>query len=115
MSAEYLNVLAIAVLLAADAGASALAAAPGSAGGARLYGDAQRGKEHTERLCVTCHAVGATGTDSAPALALLKKDPQKTDAYIRGFLQAPHKPMPPVVLTNQEVEDIIAYLLGPIR
>jgi mono/diheme cytochrome c family protein len=81
--------------------------------GGRVYGDAQRGKDYVERLCTTCHAMGVTGTDGAPPLALLKKDFGKTDSYIRRFLFAPHKPMPPVVLTNQEVEDIIAYLLGP--
>jgi mono/diheme cytochrome c family protein len=82
-------------------------------GSARMYGNAQRGKEFVERACTTCHTLGVTGTDGAPALALLKKNPQKTDAYIRGFLFSPHKPMPPIALTNQEIEDIIAYLLGP--
>ncbi len=88
-------------------------AAPPPLRGGQLHGDAQRGKDYVERLCTTCHAMGVRGTDGAPPLALLKKDPRKTDSYIRGFLFAPHKPMPPVVLTTQEIEDIIAYLLGP--
>ncbi len=82
-------------------------------GSARMYGDAERGRAFVERSCTTCHTLGVTGTDGAPALALLKKNPQKTDAYIRGFLFSPHKPMPPIALTTQEIEDIIAYLLGP--
>jgi mono/diheme cytochrome c family protein len=82
------------------------------AGGGRIYGDAQRGKAYVERSCTTCHVAGASGTDAAPALASLKKNPKKTDAYIRGFLAAPHKPMPPMALSTQDIEDIIAYLLG---
>lgn len=89
-------------------------AAETGSGGRRLYGDAQRGKEYAERMCTSCHAIGAAGTDGAPALALLKKDPKKTDAYIRGFLVAPHKPMPPMAVTTQEIEDLVAYILGPI-
>lgn len=82
-------------------------------GGGRIYGNVQNGREYVERWCTTCHMMGATGSDSAPALALLKKNPDKTAAYIRGFLLAPHKPMPPLPLTTQEIEDIISYLLGP--
>lgn len=114
MAKKYLKACLVAVTLTACGGASAPQAAPVEAGGGRIYGDAQRGKEYVERMCTTCHAVGVTGTDGAPALALLKKNPKKTDAYIRGFLAMPHKPMPPVALTTQEIEDIIAYVLGPI-
>lgn len=103
--------LALALLAACGDAAPPVTAAPVKGG--RIYGDAIRGKDYVERLCTTCHAMGAGGTDAAPALALLKKDPKKTDAYIRGFLVSPHKPMPPVALTTQEIEDIIAYLLGP--
>ncbi len=103
--------LALAILAACGGAAPATTAAPVKGG--RIYGDAQRGQEYVERLCTTCHAMGVSGTDGAPPLALLKKNPKKTDAYIRGFLFSPHKPMPPVALTTQEIEDIIAYLLGP--
>lgn len=114
MAKRYLKAGVVAALLAACGGAPAPEAAQVEAGGGRIYGDAQRGKEYVERMCTTCHAVGVTGTDGAPALALLKKNPKKTDAYIRGFLAMPHAPMPPMALTTREVEDIIAYILGPI-
>lgn len=82
---------------------------PVRAGGGRIYGDAQRGKADFERWCAPCHGAGS---DSAPALASLKKNPENTAASVRGFLMAPHAPMPPLALTNQEIEDLIAYLLG---
>ena len=112
LETRYLKMCAIGVLLTVCG--SVAAAAPATPGGGRIYGDAQRGKEYVERLCTTCHAVGSSGTDGAPALALLKKNPQKTEASIRDFLRAPHKPMPAMALTNQEIEDIVAYVLGPI-
>lgn len=114
MAGKYAKACFVAVMLAACGGAPAPQAASAPIGGGRIYGDAQRGKDYVERLCTTCHAVGVVGTDGAPALALLKKNPKKTDAYIRGFLAMPHAPMPPMALTTQEVEDIIAYILGPI-
>ncbi len=115
MKAIAAAALAVFALALSGCGKSAetAASAEAPAGGGRLYGNAQRGQGYVERWCTTCHTLGATGTDGAPALALLKKDPKKTDAYVRGFLLAPHKPMPPLPFTNQEIEDIIAYLREP--
>lgn len=105
-------ILAAAALLFTACGNAAETAAPSPRGG-RLYGDAARGKTYAERWCTTCHTIGARGSDSAPALELLKKNPEKTAAYVRGFLAAPHKPMPPLSLSTQEIEDIVAFLLTP--
>ena len=104
---------ALAGLAACGPAAPSGDAAAVKAGGAKLYGDAQRGRDFVSRSCTTCHTLGDAGTDGAPPLPLLKKDPQKTGAYIRGFLRAPHQPMPPLALTNQDVEDIVAYLFLP--
>jgi mono/diheme cytochrome c family protein len=110
MNKKIIRGMAIAIFTVLAA-ATPMGAGSHAASG-RIYGDAQRGKEFVERSCTTCHAMGVSGTDGAPALALLKKNPKKTDAYIRGFLVRPHKPMPPMALSSQEIEDIIAYLLG---
>ena len=78
--------------------------------GGKIYGDATRGKEIVEKWCVTCHSVGAPTDDRVPALSALAANPSKTDGVIRAFLMQPHRPMPPLELSTQQIEDIVAYL-----
>ena len=78
--------------------------------GAKLYGDATRGKEVVERWCVNCHTMGASADDRAPSLLALAANPAKSEGYIRAFLMRPHAPMPPLNLTTQEIEDVVSYL-----
>src|SRR6185437_16138875 len=71
-------------------------------------GDATRGAGLTQRWCSGCHVIGgaAHGQDAAPTLP-----PQgRSQAWLRGWLTAPHPPMPNLDLSRQEIDDIIAYL-----
>jgi cytochrome c len=45
-----------------------------------------------------------------PALPALLGDGQRTEDELRGWLAAPHPPMPNFDLSRQEIEDIVAYL-----
>jgi hypothetical protein len=45
-----------------------------------------------------------------PALPALRGDGQRTADQLRGWLAAPHPPMPDFELSRQESEDIVAYL-----
>jgi len=93
-------------LLADDTGVS-----PKSAPlGARLYGNAERGKDVVDMWCVSCHGTGLALDDRVPSLASLATNPLRTDGAIRAFLAQPHRPMPPLELSNQQIEDIVAYL-----
>ena len=79
---------------------------------ARAQGDPERGRLLTRTWCASCHVVDqeGRGTDAGPALPALLGDGQRTSDELRGWLAAPHPPMPNFDLTRQEIEDIVAYL-----
>ena len=86
-------------------------------GPARAQGDAEVGKELVQRWCTSCHVVDdeGHGADAGPALPALLGDGQRTEDELRGWLAAPHPPMPNFDLSRQEIDDIIAYLTSLIE
>lgn len=82
--------------------------------GAKIYGDAERGQEIVGKWCANCHSTDTVANDRVPSLASLASNPSRTDGVIRAFLMQPHKPMPPLELSTQQIEDIIAFL-GTLR
>jgi cytochrome c len=62
--------------------------------------------------CSGCHVVeeGAGGSDAAPAFPAIMRDASVTEEGLRGWLAAPHPPMPDLDLTRQEIDVLIAYL-----
>lgn len=79
---------------------------------ALAQGDADAGHELALTWCTACHVVDpqGQGADVGPALPALLGDGERTPDEIRGWLAAPHPPMPNFDLTRQEIEDIVAYL-----
>ena len=79
---------------------------------ARAQGDPEVGRELAQRWCTNCHVVDyeGHGADAGPALPALLGDGQRTADEIRGWLAAPHPPMPDFDLSRHEIEDIVAYL-----
>jgi mono/diheme cytochrome c family protein len=79
---------------------------------AKAQGDPEHGRVLTRTWCTSCHVVDleGRGADAGPALPALLGDGQRTADEIRGWLAAPHPPMPNFDLTRQEIEDIVAYL-----
>ena len=75
-------------------------------------GDAGAGRQLVLQSCSSCHAAGvtATVTDGAPPLSFIAKDNKQRPAWIRGWLMDPHPPMPGIMLSRKQVDDIIAYL-----
>ena len=78
----------------------------------RAQGDPEVGRELAQTWCTSCHVVDheGHGADAGPALPTLLGDGQRTADEVRGWLAAPHPPMPNFDLTRQEIEDIVAYL-----
>jgi mono/diheme cytochrome c family protein len=73
-------------------------------------GDAGRGRSIAETWCASCHAIGADAkaSDVAPPFsAVARRVPQD---QLRGWLAAPHPPMPNPGLSTQAIEDVIAYI-----
>ena len=84
-------------------GAALLAAAGGPARAA----DVEAGAKLAQQWCSGCHSIGGKpGPDTAPALPPAGRDA----AWLRGWLHAPHPPMPDLDLGRQQVEDLVAYL-----
>jgi cytochrome c len=79
-------------------------------------GDAQRGRELSERLCIACHKVsadsaGPVSTDvlSFPAIG---NRPGATAEGLAGRVIFPHPAMPGVQLTVKELREIVTYILS---
>ena len=75
-------------------------------------GDVGAGRQLVLQSCSSCHDTGttATATDGAPPLSYIAKDNKQRPAWIRGWLMDPHPPMPGIMLSRKQVDDIIAYL-----
>ena len=102
--------LRFAVLLAFLAGVPAAWTAAWAA-------DAENGHRIADRWCSSCHVVsgrgadgGSGGTDAAPTLAGIARDPQRGPDWFRRWLSAPHPPMPDPNLARTEIDDVVAYL-----
>ncbi|MGE3335252.1 MAG: cytochrome c family protein [Rhodospirillaceae bacterium] len=100
------------LLAAASLVASSFAAqgAQTASQAAKLYGDAGRGREVVARWCGGCHSLGATQDDRIPSFPALARNAARSEGAIRAFLMQPHKPMPPLEISTQQIEDIVAYL-----
>jgi cytochrome c len=75
-------------------------------------GNAEAGRQFVTRSCSSCHATEAakTATDNAPPFSVVAKTNKDNPAWIRGWLMAPHPPMPNISLSRQQIDDIVAYL-----
>jgi len=86
--------------------------------GAQELGDAKRGEMLAETVCAECHAVQKgqfrSRNGQAPAFGSLATTPGMTPMALRVALRTSHREMPNLVLKNEEVDDIIAYL-GTLR
>jgi mono/diheme cytochrome c family protein len=75
-------------------------------------GNADAGRDLVLRSCTSCHAPNGTtaATDQAPPLSFIARDTKRDPTWIHGWLMDPHPPMPSIMLSRQQVDDIIAYL-----
>jgi len=75
-------------------------------------GNAEAGRDLVMRSCISCHAPDASksASDGAPPLSFVARDNKTNPAWIRGWLMDPHPPMPGIMLSRKQIDDIIAYL-----
>jgi mono/diheme cytochrome c family protein len=78
---------------------------------ATTRGDVNAGRDLVTRSCTTCHAQNGTAraADGAPPLSYIVRDNKERPEWIRGWLMDPHDPMPNIMLSRQQIADIIAY------
>lgn len=79
-------------------------------------GDAQEGLGFARKVCSSCHAVEDTETRSpvarAPAFFAIADVPGMTETALFALLSTPHKSMPNLILTSDEIRAVSAYILS---
>jgi mono/diheme cytochrome c family protein len=75
-------------------------------------GNAEAGKQLVLNSCTACHApmAPAQATDGAPPLSFLAHDNKADPRWVRAWLMDSHPPMPGIMLSRQQVADVMAYL-----
>ncbi len=77
-------------------------------------GNAVQGEDLARAVCVDCHAIdpGFRGTDitGAPSFQDVADMPSATPLSLRVFLRSPHLTMPNFALTDDQIDDLIAYI-----
>ncbi len=92
---------------------SSLAAAALLWAAAARAGDTVEGGRLARQWCTECHLIGPAdnlAVAAAPSFWELANDAKKTPDYLRVFLIQPHEPMPPLGLSRQEIDDLVAYI-----
>lgn len=84
---------------------------------ASVNGDVAAGRAKAEMLCASCHIVEGKGTvlAGAPPFEETANDPTKTPELLRKWIKDPQsvKPgslMPPLGLSDADIENVLAYL-----
>ncbi len=79
-------------------------------------GDVVAGERLAREVCAACHAVEKGDTrvsfEGAPPFQGVANDPSASEVGLRVFLKTPHKKMPDFILTEQQTDDIVTYILS---
>jgi len=75
-------------------------------------GNPAAGRELVEQSCTTCHAtLGArVAADAAPPLSQIARDNRANGTWIHAWLSNPHRAMAGIMLSRQQIDDVMAYL-----
>ena len=102
---KYLPAMIVAVVLASSAGA-----------GAQEIGNIRQGSDLAHNVCAECHAVekGAPPArrNEAPNFETLAKMRGVNAMALRVALQTSHMKMPNLMLSEEDRESVIAYILS---
>ena len=78
-------------------------------------GNPAYGRRLADTLCSECHIVAPDqerrGRQTAPNLTERVRNPAITELALRSYLQTTHPVMPNIMLSQEQADDIIAYLL----
>lgn len=83
---------------------------------AQQLGDVKRGLAYAERICSECHAVRSSGDVSrnpaATPFRVVANQPGINERALVVFLSTPHRNMPNILVSGQDRDDLIAYILS---
>lgn len=91
---------------------AALVLTASQAQAAHEVGNAAAGRRLVTTSCTTCHtpANAKAESDAVPSLAMLARDNKNNPTWTRAWLMDPHPPMEGIMLSRQQIADVIAYL-----
>ena len=99
-----------------QAALSAVMVMAGGWSGVALAGDVENGHQLARQWCAGCHLIGpgekSSGSDSAPPFAEIAKDQTETAERLKGWLNQPHPAMPDLMLSRDQNDDLVSYLLS---
>jgi len=95
--------LASAILVAASAGLAA--EQPGT-------GDPQAGFAYAKEVCANCHAISDYASPVPAATPFDKIAISKSAEALFAWMHSTHPTMPNIALTQQDLNDVIAYILS---
>jgi mono/diheme cytochrome c family protein len=79
-------------------------------------GSVDRGRAVALQLCSGCHFVAEgqrpPSPVRAPTFRAVAASPSATETTLRNFLRTPHPIMPMLILSADETDDVIAYILS---
>ena len=100
-----LAAMTVAALMAAPCGASAQTA-----------GDTAKGHQFAQQICSECHTVEKGQRPSpngqAPNFETIAKTPGMTAIALTAVLRTPHRNMPNIIIADDDLRDVVAYVLS---
>lgn len=94
----------------------ALAALLVSPAAAQQRDDVSAGRALALQMCSGCHFVEAGQrvpmSVEAPPFPAIANDPATTDFRLRNFLRSPHPVMPMLILSPEETDAVIAFIMA---
>ncbi|MEO1491046.1 MAG: cytochrome c [Pseudomonadota bacterium] len=95
---------------------AAAALAPALVSAQDLPGDASAGLLLARDFCSDCHYVERQWADlyvyEAPSFVDIAKISDHSEMSLQVFFRSPHNRMPDIKLTNEEIDNVISYILG---
>ncbi len=83
---------------------------------AQQVGDAREGLSYAQANCAECHAISKGADPSPNADAPRFEDVAKTrgitEVALAVFLRTPHATMPNLIVPNDDMDNVIAYILS---
>jgi mono/diheme cytochrome c family protein len=78
--------------------------------------DSGRGERLAKTWCVSCHNIDSNGAelrnDTVPSFAAISKRPETSQKSLESFLRSKHPRMPAYGLKQQEIRDVVAYIVS---
>jgi len=99
------------------AGAELVAGCPSAAAGTAPSGggDGSVGHHLAEEWCRGCHAIEPSAVNTAkpaPDFVAIANMPSSTELSLKVFLRSNHKSMPNFIIRQNDIDDIVTYILS---